>query len=82
MVWKFFPELIPYQTLFVKPLYQVYNKDMSPRHFANYAKNQPQQYQAFSNAMWNTFVVATHTVGLSKFFSFTPEYKDVKDQPK
>jgi hypothetical protein len=55
---------------------------MSPRHFANYAKNQPQQYQAFSNAMWNGFVVVTHTVGLSKFFSFTPEYKDVKDQPK
>jgi hypothetical protein len=52
---------------------------MSPRHFANYAKNQPQQYQAFSNAMWNTFVVATHTVGLSKFFSFTPDYQAKRD---
>ena len=46
---------------------------MSPHHFARYAKNQPKEYQAFSNAMWNTFVSATHTIGLSKFFSFTPD---------
>jgi len=48
---------------------------MTPHHFANYAKNQPKEYQAFSNAMWNTFVGVTHTIGLSKFFSFTPDYQ-------
>ena len=52
---------------------------MSPRHFANYAKNQPKDYEVFSNAMWNTFVSVTHTVGLSKFFSFTPEYQAKKE---
>lgn len=51
---------------------------MSPRHFARYAKNQPKEYEAFSNAMWNGFVSITHTMGLSKFFSFSPE--DLHDQ--
>ena len=51
-----------------------YNKDMSPRHFANYAKQYPKQYQAFSDNMWNGFVSITHTIGLSRFFSFTPEF--------
>ncbi len=46
---------------------------MTPRHFANYAKNDPKGYQTFSDSMWNTFVSVTHTIGLSKFFSFTPE---------
>lgn len=47
---------------------------MSPRHFANYAKNDPQQYQSFSDNMWNSFVTVTHAIGLSPFFSFTPEF--------
>lgn len=46
---------------------------MSPRHFANYAKQQPKEYKAFSDAMWNSFVTVTHKVGLGKFFSFTPD---------
>ena len=45
---------------------------MSPRHFANYAKRDPKGYQTFSDNMWNSFVSITHTIGLGKFFSFTP----------
>jgi hypothetical protein len=55
-----------------------YNKDMSPRHFADYAKRYPKQYQAFSDNMWNGFVSITHTIGLSKFFSFTPDFSAKK----
>jgi hypothetical protein len=53
---------------------------MSPRHhFAEYAKRQPKEYETFSNNMWNTFVTATHAIGLSNFFSFTPDfYRDHK----
>ena len=47
---------------------------MSPRHFARYAEQDPKQYQAFSDAMWNGFVIVTHKVGLSKFFTFTPDF--------
>jgi hypothetical protein len=47
---------------------------MSPRHFARYAKQDPKQYAAFSDAMWNGFVSVTHKVGLSKFFTFTPDF--------
>jgi hypothetical protein len=47
---------------------------MSPRHFANYAKQYPKQYQAFSDNMWNGFVGITHTIGLGRFFSFTPDF--------
>jgi hypothetical protein len=46
---------------------------MGRDHFAQYAKQQPKQYLAFSNSVWNGFVTATHTIGLSKFFSFTPD---------
>jgi hypothetical protein len=47
---------------------------MSPRHhFAEYAKRDPKGYQTFSDSMWNTFVSVTHHVGLSKYFSYTPE---------
>jgi hypothetical protein len=46
---------------------------MSPRHFANYAKNDPEQYAAFSNLMWNGFVSVTkHIPIVNRFFSFTP----------
>lgn len=47
---------------------------MSPRHFANYAKQDPQGYQAFSDSMWNTFVTVTHAIGLNRFFTFTPDF--------
>jgi hypothetical protein len=47
---------------------------MSPRHFAAYAKRDPKEYQAFSDSMWNGFVSVTHKVGLSKFFTFTPDF--------
>jgi hypothetical protein len=46
---------------------------MSPRHFANYAKNSPKEYQAFSDNMWNGFVSVTkHIPIVNRFFSFTP----------
>ena len=51
---------------------------MSPRHFAAYAKRDPKQYQAFSDSMWNSFVTVTHAIGLSPFFSFTPEFLQEK----
>lgn len=48
---------------------------MSPRHhFADYMKNDPKGYQTFSDNMWNSFVTITHTVGLNRFFSFTPDF--------
>jgi hypothetical protein len=47
---------------------------MSPRHFANYAKNDSEGYKAFCDSMWNGFVSVTHIVGLSKFFTFTPDF--------
>ncbi len=52
----------------------MYNIYMSPRHFAAYQKRDPQGYQAFSDSMWNTFVTVTHAIGLSPYFSFTPEF--------
>lgn len=45
---------------------------MSRDHFAQYAKQKPREYQAFSDSVWNGFVSATKVVGLGKFFSFTP----------
>ena len=48
---------------------------MSPRrHFAEYAKKDPIGYQAFSDNLWNSFVTITHAIGLSPYFSFTPEF--------
>jgi len=47
---------------------------MSPRHFARYAEQDPKGYKAFSDSMWNGFVSITHKVGLSPFFSFTPDF--------
>jgi hypothetical protein len=53
---------------------------MSPRsHFADYAKRYPKQYEAFSDSMWNGFVSITHTIGLGKFFSFTPAHSVIDD---
>ena len=47
---------------------------MSPKHhFAEYYKNNPKQYQAFSDNLWNGFVSVTkHIPIVSRFFSFTP----------
>jgi hypothetical protein len=47
---------------------------MGRDHFAQYAKAQPKEYRAFSDSMWNTFVTVTHAIGLSPFFSFTPDF--------
>ena len=53
---------------------------MSPKHhFAEYAKRHPKQYQAFSDSMWNGFVAITHKVGLSPFFSFTPDFLQAQE---
>jgi hypothetical protein len=52
---------------------------MSPRHFAKYAKEHPKQYQAFSDSMWNSFVTVTHAIGLSPFFTFTPEFLQARE---
>lgn len=46
---------------------------MSPRHFAEYQKRDPQGYQAFSDNLWNGFVSVTKYVPIvNRFFSFTP----------
>lgn len=47
---------------------------MSPRHFADYAKRDPKGYQSFSDNLWNSFVTVTHTIGLNRFFTFTPDF--------
>jgi len=52
---------------------------MARDHFAQYKKNEPQEYAAFSNAMWDSFVSVTKIVGLGKFFSFTPDKLDITD---
>jgi len=57
----------------------VYNDIMTPRHFANYAKNNPKDYQKFSDSMWNSFVSVTHAIGLSNYFSFSPPFLDGLD---
>lgn len=56
--------------MFVKQWYTLF---MSPRHFANYAKNNPEDYQAFSDNLWNSFVSVTKGIPVvNRFFSFTP----------
>jgi len=47
---------------------------MTRHHFADYMKNDPKGYQTFSDNMWNSFVTVTHTIGLNRFFSFTPDF--------
>jgi hypothetical protein len=45
-----------------------------PRHFANYQRQDPKGYAAFSDNMWNGFVSITkHVPIVGKFFSFTPQ---------
>lgn len=62
--------LISQNHLYVK---QWYNSYMSPRHFAEYQKRDPQGYQAFSDNLWNGFVSVTKYVPIvNRFFSFTP----------
>ena len=65
--------------MFAKPLYRVYNDIMTPRHFAAYAKNNPKDYQKFSDSMWNSFVSVTHAIGVSNYFSFSPPFLDGLD---
>jgi len=53
---------------------------MSPRnHFAEYQKRDPQGYQTFSDNLWNSFVGVTHTIGLNRFFTFTPDFYEGLD---
>ena len=52
---------------------------MGRDHFAQYAKNQPKEYRAFSDSMWNSFVSVTHAIGLSNYFSFSPPFLDGLD---
>lgn len=48
---------------------------MGRHNFADYAKNNPQDYKAFSDSMWNGFVSITkHVPIVNRFFSFTPEF--------
>jgi hypothetical protein len=48
---------------------------MSPRqHFANLRQSDPIAYRKGSDHVWNTFVTVTHKIGLSNFFSFTPDF--------
>jgi hypothetical protein len=48
---------------------------MGRNNFANYAKNQPEDYKAFSDSMWNGFVSITkHVPIVNRFFSFTPDF--------
>jgi hypothetical protein len=55
---------------------------MSPRYFADYAKRDPQGYKAFSDSLWNGFVTVTHTIGLNRFFTFTPDFVQGLDGEK
>jgi hypothetical protein len=46
---------------------------MSPRHFARYAEQDSEGYNAFCDAMWNGFVSVTKGIPIvNRFFSFTP----------
>ena len=48
---------------------------MTRSHFADYAKRDPKDYQAFSDSMWNGFVSITkHVPIVNRFFSFTPDF--------
>lgn len=53
---------------------------MSPRHFANLRQADPLAYQKGEDQVWNTFVSITHKVGLSSFFSFTPDFLQARAQ--
>ena len=53
---------------------------MSPRHFANLRQSDPKAYQKGEDQVWNTFVSITHKVGLSNFFSFTPDFLQARAQ--
>lgn len=52
---------------------------MARDHFAQYKRQNPHEYKAFSDSMWNSFVSVTKVIGLGKFFSFTPEKLDITD---
>lgn len=46
---------------------------MTRSHFANYAKSKPEEYQVFSDNLWNGFVSVTKSIPfVNRFFSFTP----------
>lgn len=46
---------------------------MGRSHFADYAKSNPKEYQAFCDNLWSGFVSITkHVPIVNRFFSFTP----------
>ena len=45
-------------------------------HWSNGFRFNPIEYMKGERQLWNTFVVITHRIGLSKHFSFTPDYYD------
>jgi hypothetical protein len=50
---------------------------MGRDHFAQYMRENPQEYKAFSDSMWNGFVSITkHVPIVNRFFSFTPDFLD------
>jgi len=52
---------------------QWYNQYMPRDYFAQYAKEQPKEYKAFSDSLWNGFVSVTKVIPIvNRFFSFTP----------
>ena len=58
---------------------------MTRSHFADYAKRDPKDYQAFSDSMWNGFVSITkHVPILNRYFSFTPDFSrdDITNEDK
>jgi hypothetical protein len=61
---------LPYQTLFVKPLYRVYNKDMSPRHMSRMMY--PQMARKEDKGLEQAFTSFTVAIGLGRYFSPSP----------
>jgi hypothetical protein len=48
---------------------------MARDHFAQYKKQDPKDYNVFSDNMWNGFVSITKAIPImGRFFSFTPDY--------
>lgn len=56
---------------------------MGRSHFADYAKSNPKEYQAFCDNLWNGFVSVTKGIPVvNRFFSFTPPVLDELDPRK
>jgi hypothetical protein len=77
---------LPYQTLFVKPSYQVYNKDMAPHHFAKMYQNPSHRHDAehdsygFEQAVGALCGMLYSVVTLKAFFPKSPAL-EINDNP-